>query len=85
VRTIPLDAITATVKPGRAREFDGESRPLPRMRARWTRVWVAEHTGPGLAPIDVIKVGDGSASRDGHHRVSVARVRGAATIDATVA
>jgi hypothetical protein len=85
VRAIPLDAITATVEPGRAREFDSEFRPLPRMRKRWTRVWVAEHTGPGLPPISVVKVGCAYAIRDGHHRVSVARARGAATIDAIVA
>jgi hypothetical protein len=85
VREIPLETITATVEPGRAREFDSEFRPSPRMRKRWTRVWVAEHAGPGLPPISVIKIGDTYAIRDGHHRVSVARARGAATIDAIVA
>jgi hypothetical protein len=85
VREIPIEAITATVEPGRAREFDSEFRPLPRMRKRWTRVWVAEHTGPGLPPISVVQVGDAYAIRDGHHRVSVARARGAVTIDAIVA
>jgi hypothetical protein len=85
VRAIPLDAITGTVEPGRAREFDSEFRPLPRMRKRWTRVWVAEQTGPGLPPIEVVKTGNGYAIRDGHHRVSVAHARGATTIDAIVA
>jgi hypothetical protein len=85
VRAIPIEAIIATVEPGRAREFDSEFRPVPRMRSRWTRVWVAEHTGPGLPPISVVQVGDGYAIRDGHHRVSVARARGAVTIDAIVA
>jgi hypothetical protein len=85
VREIPIDAITGTVEPGRAREFDSEFRPAPRMRKRWLRVWVAEQTGPGLGPIDVIQVGDEYAIRDGHHRVSVARARGAVTIDAIVA
>jgi hypothetical protein len=85
VREIPLDAITATVEPGRAREFDAEFRPVRRMRERWLRVWVAEHTGPGLGPISVVKIGETYAIRDGHHRVSVARARGAVTIDAIVA
>lgn len=85
VREIPLDAITGTLEPGRAREFDAEFRPLPRMRKRWLRVWVAEHTGPGLGPIEVVRVGETFAVRDGHHRVSVARARGARTIDAIVA
>ena len=85
VREIPLDAITGTLEPGRAREFDAEFRPVGRMRKRWLRVWVAEHTGPGLGPISVVKVGQNYAVADGHHRVSVARARGAVTIDAIVA
>ena len=55
------------------------------MRKRWLRVWVAEHTGPGLGPISVVKVGEQYAVADGHHRVSVARARGAVSIDAIVA
>jgi hypothetical protein len=86
VREIPLDAITGTLEPGRALEFDSEFRPSPRTRKRWLRVWVAEHEGPGLPPISVVQVGaDAYAIADGHHRVSVARARGAATIDAIVA
>jgi hypothetical protein len=85
VREIPLEAITGTLEPGRAREFDAEFRPVGRMRKRWLRVWVAEHTGPGLGPISVVKVGEKYAVADGHHRVSVARARGAVTIDAIVA
>jgi ParB-like chromosome segregation protein Spo0J len=37
-----------------------------------------------LPPILVVRVGGGYALRDGHHRVSVARARGAATIRAVV-
>jgi ParB-like chromosome segregation protein Spo0J len=37
-----------------------------------------------LPPISVVRVGDRYAVRDGHHRVSVAKARGAVTIDATV-
>jgi hypothetical protein len=84
-REIPLDAITGTLEPARAREFDSEFRPVGRMRTRWLRVWVAEHTGPGLGPISVVDVGGSYAVADGHHRVSVARARGAVTIDAIVA
>jgi hypothetical protein len=86
VREIPLDAITGTFEAGRALDFDNEFRPSKRARKRWLRVWVGEHTGAGLPPIDVVQVGDGGyAIRDGHHRVSVARARGAVTIDAVVA
>jgi hypothetical protein len=48
-------------------------------------VWLAEHRGAVLPPISVVPVGDAYALRDGHHRVSVARARGALTITATVA
>ena len=85
VREIPLTAITATVEPARAAQFDREFRPAPAARARWLRVWVAEHRGAVLPPVSVVPAGDGYAIRDGHHRVSVARARGATTIDANVA
>ena len=40
--------------------------------------------GVALPPIAVVAVGDAYAVRDGHHRVSVARARGALAIDAIV-
>ena len=85
VREIPLDAITGTVEPGRAHQFDSEFRPAPHARGRWLRIWLAEHSGETLPPISVSQVGDAYAIRDGHHRVSVAKARGAVTIIAVVA
>jgi hypothetical protein len=82
VREIPIDAIGATLEPSRAALFDGRFRPAPAARARWERIWLAEQRGVALPPISVVAVGDGWAVRDGHHRVSVARARGALTIDA---
>jgi hypothetical protein len=82
VREIPLNAITATLEPARAPQFDREFRPARVARSRWQRVWMAEHLGRPLPPISVVRFGDRYAVRDGHHRVSVARARGAATIDA---
>jgi hypothetical protein len=84
IREIPLDAIGGTLEPTRAALFDGAFRPQRAARARWERVWLAEHRGCVLPPISVARVGDRYAVRDGHHRVSVARARGAITIDATV-
>jgi hypothetical protein len=85
VKEIPLDAIRATVEPHRARQFDAAFRPaVKRTRARWERLWVAEQRGETIPPISVIRTGDGYAVVDGHHRVSVARARGAVTIDAVV-
>jgi hypothetical protein len=84
IREIPLAAIAGTVEPSRALQFDSAFRPARRARSRWERVWLAEHRGAVLPPIQVIPVGDGYAIRDGHHRVSVARARGALSIDAIV-
>jgi hypothetical protein len=84
IREIRLDAIAGTLEPARAALFDGAFRPRRAARQRWERVWLAEHRGRVLPPISVARVGDRYAVRDGHHRVSVARARGATTIDATV-
>ena len=81
---IPVDAIAGTVEPSRAELFDCAFRPSKLARSRWQRVWMAEHRGTVLPPISVVRVRDGYAVRDGHHRVSVARARGALTIDAAV-
>ena len=81
---IPVDAIAGTVEPSRAAMFDCAFRPGKLARTRWERVWMAEHRGTVLPPISVVRVRDGYAVRDGHHRVSVARARGALTIDAAV-
>jgi len=85
VRELPLDAITGSVEPNRAMHFDREFRPSPSARSRWLRVWHAEQRGAGLPPISVVAVADGYAVRDGHHRVSVARARGAHSIAAAIA
>jgi len=45
---------------------------------------MAEHRGVVLPPISVASIGDNYAVRDGHHRVSVARARGAVAIRAMV-
>jgi hypothetical protein len=84
IREIPLEAISGTLEPSRATLFDQCFRPAGSARHRWQRLWLAEHRGAVLPPISVVSVGDAYAVRDGHHRVSVARARGALTIDATV-
>ena len=59
-------------------------RPLPAARPRWQRIYAAEQSGEVLPPISVTAVADGYAIRDGHHRVSVAKARGAETITALI-
>jgi hypothetical protein len=84
IREIPLDAIDGTLEAGKAKQFDGAFRPARAAETRWQRVWMAEQRGDVLPPISVVPTDDGYAVRDGHHRVSVARARGATTIDAEV-
>jgi hypothetical protein len=85
VRDIPLDTIVGSVEPHRAAQFDSEFRPSAPTRRRWLSVWLAEERGAVLPPISVAAIGDAYAIRDGHHRVSVARARGALSITAQVA
>jgi hypothetical protein len=84
LREIPLEAISGTLEPNRASQFDRDFRPAAPTRRRWQSVWTAAARGALLPPIAVVRVGDAYAIRDGHHRVSVARARGALTIDAIV-
>ncbi|MEN3280942.1 MAG: hypothetical protein V7607_2082 [Solirubrobacteraceae bacterium] len=81
---IPLEAIAGTTEPNRAAQFDQHFRPKPVTRGRWQRVWLAFQQGVTLPPISVVQIGDAYAIRDGHHRVSVAKARGALTITALV-
>ncbi len=81
---IPLEAIAGTTEPNRAAQFDQHFRPKPPTRGRWQRVWLAVQQGVTLPPISVMQIGDAYAIRDGHHRVSVAKARGALTITARV-
>jgi hypothetical protein len=85
VEEIPLDAIAGSLEPHRAAQFDSEFRPSAAVRHRWLSVWRAEAAGTALPPISVVRIGDAYAISDGHHRVSVARARGARTIPAIVA
>jgi hypothetical protein len=84
IREIPLCSIRGTLEPSRAAQFDPDFRPAGIARSRWQRVWLAEERGTTLPPVSVVAVGDDYVLRDGHHRVSVARARGALTIDAMV-
>jgi hypothetical protein len=84
VTEIPLEAIAGTTEPNRAAQFDEQFRPRPLTRSRWQRVWLAVAHDVALPPISVVRIGDAYAIRDGHHRVSVAKARGALTIPALV-
>ncbi|TIC87589.1 chromosome partitioning protein ParB [Nocardioides sp. GY 10113] len=83
IQEIPLDAIVGSVD--KARDFDRRFRPTSnRSRERWERLALKARTGTSFPPIDVYQLGNLYFVRDGHHRVSVARALGGATIEADV-
>jgi hypothetical protein len=82
VRQVPLDALVGT--DGRAGSFTRDFRPLyafSRDRLRSLEEAFADATFP---PIVTIKLGETYFVIDGHHRVALARRRGAELIDADV-
>jgi hypothetical protein len=83
LQSLPLETIVGTVD--RTSDFDREFRPTTsRVRSRWESVAQAERRGTAMPPISVYRVGGLHFVADGHHRVSVARALGRATIDAYV-
>jgi ParB-like nuclease family protein len=86
IREIPLDRVVGSAgPPAKTGDFDPGFLPINRrLRERWTRIYREMVEGEELPPIDVYKVGDDYYVIDGHHRVSVARTLGRATINARV-
>jgi nucleotide-binding universal stress UspA family protein len=81
LQTIPVENIVGSV--GRYRDFDRAFTPLHRHTAgRWMSVDMAQYQDVPLPPIEVYKIGEVYFVKDGNHRVSVARERGQAYIDA---
>lgn len=83
LHAVPIEQIVGSV--GRYRDFDRAF--LPRQvqtRDRWESVDLAHLAGTDLPAIELYKIGDTYFVKDGNHRVSVARERGQAFIDAHV-
>lgn len=83
IKSVPLDRINCSE--GRSKDFDAEFRPVSAHdKDRWVGLAAAWEMGKPLPPIDLVQVGDTYCVRDGHHRLSVARVFGQQEIDAEV-
>ncbi len=83
MQQIALDKVVGSV--GRYHDFDRAFLPRYRfLRSRWVSIDSAQLQDITLPPIDVYKIGDIYFVKDGNHRVSVARERGQAFIDANV-
>jgi len=83
LREIPVAQIRGTV--GRVGDFDASFLPArPHLRERWARLDTAMRRGEAIPPIEVYQLAGAYFVKDGHHRVSVARQLGQATIAARV-
>ena len=83
LREVPIDRIVGSV--GRYRDFDRAFLPRQaRTRDRWESVDRAHREGTEVPPIELYRIGEVYFVKDGNHRVSVARERGQAFIDAHV-
>jgi hypothetical protein len=84
VQAIPVESIVGTSDRHKAEAFGRDFRPPDWSRGRWGQMYHAAQHGTEMPPISVYRVGSEHFVRDGHHRVSVARALGAASIDAHV-
>ena len=83
MQTIPVDRIIGSV--GRYLDFDRAFLPTQGVTAdRWRSIARAHYDDVSLPPVKLYKIGDAFFVLDGNHRVSVARERGAAFVDAEV-
>jgi hypothetical protein len=82
IETVEVASIVGTVDRHKATSFDCAFRPPDWSRGRWTLMFRAARRGTEMPPVSLYRVGQEHYVRDGHHRVSVARARGATTIDA---
>ena len=80
---VPLEKIIGTE--GRTHDFDANFNPLnEHNRDRWVNIAAARRTGVILPSVELVRVGDEYYVRDGHHRISVAKVMGQVEIDALI-
>lgn len=83
LRTVPIRQIGGSE--ARWRDFDADFHPLlGATRDRWLRLATARLRGRALPPVELIAAGSTYYVRDGHHRLSVARVLGEDFIEAHV-
>ncbi|MET9259195.1 hypothetical protein [Amycolatopsis sp. NPDC004079] len=80
LRKVPVDGVVGSL--ARAEDFDRLFRPRNRaLRERWRAI--ADAVGE-LPPVRLVRLGDMYFVEDGHHRIALARVRGAETVLAEV-
>ena len=69
----------------RSDDFDNHFNPLKaHLVQRWVGIAMARQNGVALPPVELIRDGDGYYVRDGHHRISVAKMLGQLDIEALI-
>jgi hypothetical protein len=83
IQEVSVDRIVGSTE--RWNDFDPAFRPLRADSAgRWVSVARGYDAGRSLPPVQLYQIADAYFVRDGHHRVSVARVRGQGWVEAEV-
>ncbi len=83
VVNVPLSQIVGSE--GRVGDFDSAFNPLnDHTRDRWISIAAAIRSGAAMPPVELIEAADGYYVRDGHHRISVARAGGQASIEGRI-
>jgi len=83
VLSVPLDQIVGSES--RTKDFDSDFNPLQQHnRERWAGLLAALRSGISLPPVELIQVEDEFFVRDGHHRISIAKVTGQLEIEARI-
>jgi len=81
IQTVPMSRIRGSE--GRCNDFDANFHPLQKhTSARWQSIASAHERNIPLPPVELIRVGEVYFVRDGHHRISVARLRGQEEMEA---
>lgn len=83
LKVVPIENIVGSVS--RYNDFDRAFIPTQRhTKSRWVSIDMANLQDVILPPVELYKIGDMYFVKDGNHRVSVAREKGQAFIDAVV-
>ena len=80
---IPLEWIVGSES--RNADFDNHFNPLKaHLVQRWVSIAIARRNGVALPPVELIRNGNEFYVRDGHHRISVAKMLGQMEIEAVI-
>jgi hypothetical protein len=83
IKLVPLAQIRGSE--GRSSDFDEEFRPLQgHNKDRWIEIAMARSEDRALPPVNLVQINNLYFVRDGHHRISVAKMMGQVEIEAEV-